>query len=172
MRLLAIDPGPVRSAWMLLDADSWLPVEYGACDNAALVAALHRREQQVDHLAVEMVACYGMPVGAEVFETCLWVGRFLEAWGGPATKVYRRDVKLTLCCDSRAKDGNVRQALIDRYPPTGGGKVPQVGTKQKPGPLYGVRRDVWQALAVAITWAEGRPFRGGALDGQENGGGG
>jgi len=101
-----------------------------------------------------MVASYGMAVGKDVFETALWTGRFIEAWGGPHTKVYRKDVKLTLCGNASAKDANIRQALIDRYPPTGGGRRPQTGTKAKPGPLYGVRRDIWQALAVAVTWVE------------------
>jgi hypothetical protein len=101
-----------------------------------------------------MIACYGMPVGATVFETCVWIGRFIEAWGDEFTKVYRKETKMHLCQTMRAKDSNIRQAIIDRYPATGGGKKPQIGTKAQPGPLYGVSKDVWAALAVAITFAE------------------
>ncbi|CCH04029.1 hypothetical protein NH44784_000371 [Achromobacter xylosoxidans NH44784-1996] len=102
-------------------------------------------------LAVEMIASYGMPVGREVFETCVWIGRFVQAWGGAVEMVYRKDVKMHLCGTAKAKDGNVRQAILDLYPRTGGGATPQVGTKGRPGPLYGVSTHAWAALGVAIT---------------------
>jgi len=95
-----------------------------------------------------------MPVGREVFETVLWIGRFVEAAnqaGREAELIYRKDVKLHLCQSTRAKDGNVRQAILDRFPRVGGGATPQVGTAKQPGPLYGCRSHVWSALAVAIT---------------------
>ena len=59
----------------------------------------------------------------------------------------RRAVKLALCGDSRARDANIRQALIDRF----GGSA-AVGRKAAPGPLYGISRDVWSALAIAVTY--------------------
>jgi len=61
---------------------------------------------------------------------------------------------MNLCGVMKAKDGNIRQALIDRFPATGGGKIPQIGTKAKPGPLYGFSRDKWAALAVAVTFQD------------------
>jgi hypothetical protein len=102
-----------------------------------------------DHLAIEMIASYGMAVGAEVFETCVWIGRLVAAWAGPHTFVHRREVKLHLCGDSRAKDANIRQALIDRYGP---GKERAIGKVKAPGPLYGVTADQWSA--VAVTWSD------------------
>jgi hypothetical protein len=57
-----------------------------------------------------------MPVGAEVFETIYWSGRFAEAYGVEHdARITRIDVKMHLCHSPRAKDGNVRQALIDRF---------------------------------------------------------
>jgi hypothetical protein len=104
-----------------------------------------------------MIASYGMPVGAEVFETCVWIGRFAERWQHaygyehvPPRMVYRREVKLHLCGSSKAKDPNVRQALIDKW----GGKDKAIGKKASPGPLYGLTGDCWAALAVAVTAAE------------------
>lgn len=42
-------------------------------------------------------------------------------------------------------------ALLDLFPRTGGGATPQIGTKAKPGPLYGVSSHAWAALGVAVT---------------------
>jgi hypothetical protein len=99
-----------------------------------------------------MIASYGMPVGAEVFDTCVWIGRFVEAWCFTeyTSLVYRKDVKLHMCNSPRANDATIRQAVIDRF----GGKEKAIGNKKQPGPLRGVSGDVWQALALAITWSE------------------
>lgn len=152
--ILAIDPGPEVSAWVRYDPSARCILECGRHANEPDVRALVG--WCVDGLlAVEMVASYGMPVGRDVFETVLWTGRFVERWGpNPYRLVYRSEVKTHLCRNQRAKDSNIRQALLDLFPRTGGGATPQVGTKKQPGPLYGVSRDIWSALAVAVTAAE------------------
>lgn len=151
--ILAIDPGTTQSAWCLFNGEKVID-----CDielNALVRAKLKCLDFDETQLAIEMIASFGMPVGAEVFQTCLWIGRFMEVAESRSIDcelVYRKDVKLHLCQSTRAKDPNVRQALIDRFEPLGGGKVPQIGTKSKPGPLYGVSSHVWAALAVAVTF--------------------
>lgn len=127
----------------------------GVMPNEEMLAYVQRSHWKVNgcRLAVEMIASFGMPVGREVFETCVWIGRFKQAWHAPdaVELVYRKDVKMHLCGTTRAKDANVRQALLDMFPRTGGGKTPQVGTKGQPGPLFGVSSHAWPALGVAIT---------------------
>lgn len=155
--VFAIDPGTERSAWVWYGRDGQL--WGGISENDDLLDGLYcgahlpppeQREGVV--LAVEMIASYGMPVGREVFETCVWIGRFLEAWCSvPHAKVYRKDVKMHLCGSPRAKDPNIRQALIDKFGP---GKEKAIGTKANPGPLYGFKADMWAALGVAVTYAE------------------
>jgi hypothetical protein len=149
-KILAIDPGTTESGFVLFDGVG--VVESGVSQNGALLDWL-RDPAWKARLAIEMVASYGMPVGREVFETCVWIGRFQQAWFAPedVLKVYRREVKLHLCGKANAKDQNVRQALIDLFPATGGGATPQIGTKGKPGPLYGVSTHAWPALGVAIV---------------------
>lgn len=156
--ILAIDPGTTQSAWCLFDGEK--VVECDIQCNQTVRAKLSCLDLSEVHIAIEMIASYGMPVGKEVFETCVWIGRFVEVSVTNCTAgcslVYRKDVKLHLCNSARAKDGNVRQALIDRFEPTGGGKTPQIGTAKQPGPLYGVSSHVWAALAVAVTFHDTR----------------
>ncbi len=152
MKILAIDPGTEQSAWLFYDADDNLVLSRDITPNDDVLAAIaHYHPIDDDLLAVEMIASYGMPVGKDVFGTCVWIGRFLQAWTGPHQLIYRRDVKLHLCNSARAKDSNVRQALLDRFGP---GKQKATGLKKTPGPLYGIKKDLWAALGVAVTCAD------------------
>jgi hypothetical protein len=150
MMILAIDPGPSKSAWVLYDPDATKPIiNMGIDENEYLLVKFFDSdfESYIDHVAIEMIASYGMSVGASVFETCVWIGRFVQLFKRiPVTKVYRKDVKMHLCQSMRAKDGNIRQALLDRLGPQ--------GTKKAPGPTYGLHKDLWAALAVAVTFAD------------------
>jgi hypothetical protein len=110
--------------------------------------------------ALEQVAMGGMIAGAEVFETCYWSGRFAEAIlggheddGAIFRRIPRTAIKHHLCGNTRSKDANVRQAIIDRYGP---GKDTAIGKKKQPGPLYGLKADLWAALAVALTCIDQR----------------
>ena len=108
-------------------------------------------------IVIEKVESYGMAVGADVFDTCVEIGRFIQAAEGHPGRVHligRKAVKLALCNSMRAKATHLRQAIIDRYPATGGGKTPQVGTKKLPGPLYGVKSHAWSALALGLAWRD------------------
>jgi hypothetical protein len=150
MKVFAIDPGNEESAWCVLVDGK--PFESGKEANAELLERVKAWRAEGWLLAVEMIASYGMPVGREVFETCVWIGRFVQAWGGEHTLVYRKDVKVLHCGSARATDANIRASLIDRFGP---GKPKAIGSKAAPGPLYGFRGDQWSALAVALT-AEAR----------------
>ncbi len=142
--ILAIDPGPVESAWVLWDGES-ICLKDKAGNEEVLQIARDCGVGPSNKCVIEQIASYGMPVGAEVFETVYWSGRYAQAFGADrVSRIPRLKVKLHLCNDSRAKDTNIRQALIDRF-----GKP---GTKKQPGLLYGVTKDVWAALAIAVTW--------------------
>jgi hypothetical protein len=155
--ILAIDPGDVQSAWMLYDEKEKIPVKFAKEENDIVIGKLPDLREEAGTLAIEMIASYGMPVGKNVFETCVWIGRYWQMWvamGGEVDLVYRKDVKMHLCHSMRAKDSNVRQAIMDRY---GGSRKAAVGTKKEPGVCYGIANDIWAALGVAITWSEKTP---------------
>lgn len=154
--ILAIDPGPTESAWLLYDTKVKVPCRFGITVNANVMPiVLGYTEYDISDMAIEMVACYGMAVGASVFETCTEIGKFEERFESKglvkARRVYRKDVAMHLCNSMRAKDPNIRQTIMDRY---GSTRQKAIGTKKNPGPLYGVSKHVWAALAVAITFAE------------------
>ena len=152
--ILAIDPGPEKSAWLIYNSETKLPEKFNINENRYLMYNL----PSADEMVIEMVASYGMSVGKSVFETCVWTGRFIQEWlveqGKEAVKIYRHQVKMHLCNSMRAKDSNIRQTLIDKFSPTGGGKCPQIGTRKQKGPLYGITKDLWSALAIAVTYTD------------------
>lgn len=139
MKIFAIDPGPVQSAYVLWDGSALL--DKGKVPSAQILPLLGIHEDC--KFVCEMIACYGMAVGAEVFETCVWIGRFLEKLQGNMERMRRLDCKMHLCHSARANDSNIRQALIDRF------GAP--GTKKAPGVTFGLSGDMWAAFAVAVT---------------------
>jgi hypothetical protein len=141
--VIGIDPGTEQSARVLFDGLRVTVADI--LPNDQLLEILGRGLHVRVPIYCEHIASYGMAVGASVFETCVWIGRFMQVSqqaGSQFSRVFRRDIKLHLCQSPRAKDGNVRQALIDRLGPQ--------GTKKAPGPTYGVKSHEWAALAVAV----------------------
>lgn len=150
MTILAIDPGDKQSAYCFIDSEDLRPLRFAKAENAEVLLVLQL--EKYDLVVIERLASYGMPVGRNVFETCEWVGRFTQAAQKPVGYIYRQDEKLHLCHDSRAKDANIRRALIDRFATHDlkNGK----GTKKNPDWFYGFSADVWAAYAVGITYTE------------------
>lgn len=152
--LLAIDPGPVVSGWVLFDLETKTVQESGSASPTKDVVSMCEMGaspggRDFDAVACEMIGCYGMAVGKEVFETCLQIGRICHAremQGASAHLITRMQVKTNLCNSARAKDPNVRQALLDRFG--------EVGTKKTPGPLFGVSSHAWAALGVAAYYLD------------------
>lgn len=178
-KIIAIDPGDIESGYVLVTHNGQeitKIIDKGKIKNEDMYTVLYnhatyysedKNTVMATDLAIEMIASYGMPVGKTVFDTCVWVGRFAEYTEGAAEKklgiigkepkevnytkyIYRRDEKMNICGTMKAKDANIRQALIDRYAPNtpNSGK----GTAKEPGFFYGFKADIWQAFAVAVTY--------------------
>lgn len=142
--MIAIDPGPEKSAVAVLHDPRRLFTAF-ILPNVEVLKYVAESHQP---LAIEMIMSYGMPVGRETFETCVWIGRFIQAHRAQHRLLGRKEVVTWICADPRGKDANVRQAIIDRLGP--------VGTKKNQGPLYGVNKDMWSAIAIGITALETR----------------
>ena len=155
MKILAIDPGNTESAWVLIDAETCQPLAFAKEANEDVRDRFELASFSPAVTAIEMVASYGMAVGADVFDTCVWIGRFQELLiraGADPRLVKRHPVKMHLCHSAKANDSNITQALVDRF--ALGERNHGKGTKAQPGWFYGFSRDVWQAYALAVYAAD------------------
>ncbi len=98
-------------------------------ENERLLGFMKANSLGYDKVVIEMVASYGMPVGKEVFETCVAIGQFKQKaieYDIPVEFIYRKDEKMNICHSMKAKDSNIRQALIDRFGVVGTKKNPRL----------------------------------------------
>lgn len=149
MKILAIDPGNIESAYCVIDSEYYKPLGFAKMENDRLLGYMQSQSAMYDKVIIEMVASYGMAVGKEVFDTCVWIGRFKQKAienDIPVEYIYRKEEKMNLCNSMKAKDSNIRQALIDRFG--------VVGTKKNPGWFYGFKKDIWQAYAIGVTYLD------------------
>lgn len=162
--ILAIDPGTDKSGVVLYSQTGARPIVLAeVMDNWHLLAQLRAGAFGHSSFAIEQICSYGMAVGKSTFSTVEWSGRFIEAWvssawstdptvGSPTgfeikvLRLPRLEIKVHLCGTAKAKDANIRQALIDR--------LGEPGNKKNPGPTFGVTSHMWSALAVAVVAAD------------------
>lgn len=152
MNILAIDPGNVESGYCVLD-ENLKPTVFGKIENEKLIDIVGISANLQYEIVIEKIQSFGMPVGTEVFETCVWIGKFSERAAHmdiDVKYIYRKDEKMNLCQSMKANDASIKQALVDRFAYGVGnhGK----GSKKEKGWFYGFRADVWSAYAVGITY--------------------
>ena len=169
--ILAIDPGNTNSAVAILDKEYYCSVKHDILDNHELLSQIRFGYSGPnsllpfycpDTIVIERITGYNMGVGQTVFDTCVWIGRFIEAartvdyntYHRPPTVVLlpRPEIKLHLCGSMRAKDKDIIAALADRFAP--GKKNNGKGTKDNPGWFYGFHADIWSAYAVGVTYLD------------------
>jgi hypothetical protein len=142
--IIGIDPGNKETAIVILDG-ARIVSHYHEPNETAL-RILKGWINTDAEIYCEMIASYGMPVGKSIFDTCLFIGRIMQAL--QQVKLMTRNVvKNSICHSSKAKDSNIRQALIDIYG--------EVGTKKNQGGTFGISGDKWAALAVATAAQRG-----------------
>ena len=193
--ILALDPGNRKTGWVLANLSSEDPCglcivnkevsENGEIRRQLLEDTLRSfRDEQVV-LLIETPRPRGQPTSSEEMETLIEIGRFVQAWEQLAegdetvrwSYVWRKDVKSVVCGSSRAKDSNIRAALIEFF----GGEAAAIGATKcpeckgkgwkgrgrpiceecegsgwdaAPGPLHGFNSHIWPALGVLVTWLQ------------------
>jgi Holliday junction resolvasome RuvABC endonuclease subunit len=155
-KILGIDPGELKSGFVVYDSEQRKIYERGIIDNHNLIASIQYEKLHFDEVAIEMFDSFGMPVGAEVFKTIFWIGRFYQAAQEKvkmATLIHRKSIKMALCNTPRAKDSNIRQVLIDRFGKPGSkknGENPHYQDLTYPK----ISSHIWKALAVFVVYTE------------------
>ena len=175
--VLGIDPGTWETAYVGYEVNDRQDgistdrvIEHGFVKNEDMLALLRDDEwlETYNKVGIEMIASYGMAVGKETFATVVWIGRMVEIVNGFREHAvingrpdwawrlcYRKQIIKWFCQGAGAGDPQLRAALADRFPSTGGGTKPVWGTKKQPGPLYGVTgTHKLAALGVAVYAAE------------------
>ena len=129
-RVLSLDPGTTRTGWCIIE--DGVPTDWGWSENDLVRDLIQNPSDGWQELVIEDIGNYGTPMGRDTIETIKWMGRFDQAhfdhWKEHTTFIMRPTIKTHLCGVASAKDGNVRQALIDRF---GGDEIAVGGKKCK-----------------------------------------
>jgi len=156
VRVLGIDPGSFRTGWAVVDSETKEIEDFGLTDNIDLVSGYRDQVLDVDFAVIEAITPYGR-VGKTIMDTVLWSGILSESLYksvGDCFFIHRKTIMVEMCGTPKGNDTDIRHAIIDLYPPVGGGKTPQIGLKSSPGPLFGIKKDIWSAIAVSLAFIE------------------
>jgi len=156
--VLAIDPGQKESGFVKLKYNkrnkNFKIIEKGILENNKILKKIYFFKLIINptekrFITIESITSYGMPIGQSTIDSIYWVGRFHQKAIENDIKtilIPRKDIKLYLCGNCRAKDKNIRQRLIDKF------GLP--GTKKNPGKLCGISNHTWAALATGVVFLE------------------
>ena len=151
MRILAIDPGPEQSGYVIWNTDSQKVEETGKIDNDELLLVCACAD--CTSFVSEQFGNMGRTVGLSTFTACNWGGRFEQEYRsftkGDTTvlSILRHEVKTFFEAKGKGPDAQIRAAILDRF----GGKGKAIGNKANPGPLYGVKADICAAHRASIS---------------------
>ena len=136
MLILSVDPGTTRSGFVVIDSETRDVLDAGVVSNDVMLMKCRGASiAGIEMLVYEQIAAQGLAVGFETFETCFWSGAFAQAFheshsvaaspvGSSIVRpVKRHQVKTYLCGTQKAKDANIRRALLDLYGGDAAGKA-------------------------------------------------
>ena len=152
LKICAIDPGTVKSGFVIYETETSLLCRHGHVSNDELSRALNLATD-IDAIVVERFESFGRNFGESCILTIFAIGQFDAFWRGPRYYIKRSEIKRWLTGNKRHTDRHVKAALLDRW----GGVDKAVGSKKSGhcGPLYGLKTShCWAALAVAVYFQD------------------
>ncbi len=177
MHLLAIDPGTTNSAYSVL-TDRYEIVSSADTENDAVLKLVI--DGEYDDLVIEGMqprllnmqstatkSARPQMIGSETYETCIWIGRFIQAAkhrGKPVHMVYRSEERSAIIPSKKNRlpplpastgksiDSQIRAGLIARFAKHD--KRNGKGTAKNRDTFYGFQGDMWASFAVGVTWLD------------------
>lgn len=179
MKIMAIDPGTTESAYVIID-DQYQILSADKVGNDVILSII-ADAPGLDAVIIEDIeprysstdrSAAGAVMGQSTIETIKAFGRF--SWqaslrGLMVGSIFRRDERSCLIPTKRNglpplpetapkhADGQIRASLIRRF--ARHDKERGRGTKANPDTFYGFRGDMWQAMAVGVTWLDRKKWR-------------
>lgn len=179
MKIMAIDPGTTESAYVILD-DQYQIFSADKVGNDVILSII-ADAPGLDAVIIEDIeprysstdrSAAGAVMGQSTIETIKAFGRF--GWqaslrGLMVGSIFRRDERSCLIPTKRNglpplpetapkhADGQIRASLIRRF--ARHDKERGRGTKANPDTFYGFHGDMWQAMAVGVTWLDQEKWR-------------
>lgn len=172
---IGIDPGPHSSGVVVIGLNPLRVMFSERLDNDEIVIRLRGGTMDLGQytVVIERIVSYGKPVGNDTFMTAEWAGRFAEANLGTGRKsimITRPSIKVVLCGGTtwlsekqerkKVSDAMLKAVVMGKFPATGGGAKPAIGTAKQPGPLFTMPPlskggdHCWAALSALIAARE------------------
>lgn len=179
MKIMAIDPGTTESAYVILN-DQYQIFSADKVGNDVILSII-ADAPGLDAVIIEDIeprysstdrSAAGAVMGQSTIETIKAFGRF--SWqaslrGLIVGSIFRRDERSCLIPTKRNglpplpetapkhADGQIRASLIRRF--ARHDQERGRGTKANPDTFYGFHGDMWQAMAVGVTWLDQAKWR-------------
>ena len=178
MRILAIDPGMALSAYVAM-TDEYGIISKAKCKNQDVLCLIN--EGAFTDVVIECMEPRTLNIkkpgdgkqlppqriGDETYETCYWIGRFMEAAirrGMDVHRVYRSEERRRIIPSKRnglpplappvpkSPDAQIRRALIARF--ARHDRINGKGNAKQRDVFYGFSADVWNAFAVGVVFLD------------------
>lgn len=162
--ILSIDPGNYKSGLVFYNIPNDKILKFCKTDNETILRIIDVNKNKISLVTIEMLSSYGM-AGASVFETAMWIGRFIEFIKGklPFILIKRSTVRGYWTPKDDLLERLIRDGTVKKWPKTADNKIKiLVGLKYnlKMEGTSKETNDCWQSLALAAyfssAWKEGK----------------
>lgn len=149
--ILAVDPGPEKSGWVIIDTETYDPIKSELDKNERLYDWVGVYADSMEAIIVERPICTRM-AGTSISETAIVAGYVAGVANKSCPCYYITRPKVKGRIAHRGTDSDVISYLVGRF--AEGEPNMGKGTKKAPGFFYGFKADIWQAYALGVVFLD------------------